>query len=43
VKNVTSFCACLKCLPEAKAKVKRIILIALTMEDSEKASIEFFL
>ena len=33
VKNVTAFCPCLKCLPEAK--VKRFQLIALTKEASE--------
>ena len=35
VKNVATFCPCLKSLPEAK--VKRLGLIALTKEVSKKA------
>jgi hypothetical protein len=41
VKNVATFCSCLKSIPEAK--VKRIILIALTKEVSKKASRNFVL
>ena len=38
---MASFCPCLKILP--MAKVKRFILIALSMEVSEKPSIDFAL
>ena len=41
VKNVATFCPCLKSLPEAK--VKRIRLIALKKEGSEKPSKYIFL
>ena len=41
VKDVAVFCLCLKILPEAKTKVKRIRSIALTKEISAKASIDF--
>jgi hypothetical protein len=41
VKNVGTFCNCLKNLPEAK--VKRFILIALTKEVSKKSSRDFVL
>lgn len=40
VKNVAALCAFLKSLPEAKGKVKRIRLIALIKEVSEKLSID---
>jgi hypothetical protein len=40
VKNVAAFCPCLKSLPEAK--VKRLQLIVLTKEVSEKHSIDLF-
>jgi hypothetical protein len=43
VKNVAAFCPCLKSLPEAKSKLKRIILITLTTEVSKKLSIDFVL
>jgi hypothetical protein len=39
VKNVATFCLCLKSLPEAKAK--RLRLIALTKEVSERPIIDF--
>ena len=39
VKNIAAFCPCLKSLPEAK--VKRLRLIALTKEASEKPIIDF--
>ena len=41
VKNVATFCLCLKSLPEAK--VKRLGLIALTKEVSKKPSRDFVL
>jgi hypothetical protein len=41
VKNVATFCPCLKSLPEAK--VKRFRLIALTKEVSKKLSRDFVL
>jgi hypothetical protein len=41
VKNVATFCPCLKNLPEAK--VKRLRLIALAKELSKKLSREFVL
>ena len=41
VENVAVFCPCLKSLPEAK--VKRVILIALTQEISKKSIIDFVL
>ena len=41
VKNVATFCPCLKSLPEAKVKTLR--LIALTKEVSKKPSREFVL
>ena len=41
VKNVATFCPCLKSLPEAK--VKRLRLIALTKEVSKKPSRDFVL
>jgi hypothetical protein len=41
VKNVATFCPSLKSLPEAK--VKRLILIALTKEVSKKPSRDFVL
>ncbi len=41
VKNETTFCPCLKSLPEAK--VKRLGLIALTKEVSKKPSRDFVL
>ena len=41
VKNVATFCPCLKNLPEAK--VKRLVLIALTKEVSKKPSRDFVL
>jgi hypothetical protein len=41
VKNVATFCPCLKCLPEAK--VKRLRLIAFTREVSEMFIIDFVL
>ena len=41
VKNVPTFCPCLKSLPEAK--VKRLRLIALTKEVSKKLSRDFVL
>ena len=41
VKNVATFCPCLKSLPEAK--VKRLRLIALTKEVSKKPSRDFIL
>ena len=41
VKNVATFCPCLKSLPEAK--VKRLELIALTKEVSKKPSRDFVL
>jgi hypothetical protein len=41
VKNVATFCPCLKRLPEAK--VKRLRLIVLTEEVSETPSIDFVL
>jgi hypothetical protein len=41
VKNVTTFCPCLKSLPEAK--MKRLRLIALTKEVSEMPIIDFVL
>ena len=41
VKNVATFCPCLKSLPEAK--VKRLVLIALTKEVSKKPSRDFVL
>jgi hypothetical protein len=34
--NMVDFCPCLKSLPEAKSKVQRIRLIALTKEVSKK-------
>ena len=43
VKNVAAFHPCLKNFLEAKAKVKRIRLIALTKEVSKKPSIDFVL
>ena len=43
MKNVAAFCPCLKSLPEAKSKLKRIILITLTTEVSKKLSIDFVL
>jgi hypothetical protein len=42
-KNVAAFCLCLKSLPKAKSKVKRIRLIALKKEGSEKPSKYIFL
>jgi hypothetical protein len=39
VKNVATFCPCLKSLPEAK--VKRLRLISLTKEASEMPIIDF--
>jgi hypothetical protein len=39
VKNVTTFCACLKSLPEAK--VKRLRLSTLTKEVSEMPIVDF--
>jgi hypothetical protein len=41
VKNVATFCSCLKSLPEAK--VKRLRLIAVTTEVSIKSSRDFVL
>jgi hypothetical protein len=41
VKNLATFCTCLKCLPEAK--VKRFILIVLTKEVSKKPNRDFVL
>ena len=41
VKNVATFCPCLKSLPETK--VKRLRLIALTKEVSKKPSRDFVL
>ena len=41
MKNVATFCPCLKSLPEAK--VKRLRLIALTKEVSETPIIDFVL
>jgi hypothetical protein len=41
MKNVVTFCPCLKSLPEAK--VKRLRLIALTKEVSKKSSRDFVL
>jgi hypothetical protein len=41
VKNVATFCPCLKSLPEAKGK--RLRLIALTKEVSKKPSSNFVL
>ena len=41
VKNVATFCPCMKSLPEAK--VKRLRLIALTKEVSKKPSRDFVL
>ena len=41
MKNVATFCPCLKSLPEAK--VKRLRLIALTKEVSKKPSRDFVL
>ena len=41
MKNVATFHPCLKSLPEAK--VKRLRLISLTKEVSEKPSIDFVL
>jgi hypothetical protein len=44
VKNVTTFCPCLKNLPEAKVKrLGLIALIALTKEVSKKPSKDFIL
>jgi hypothetical protein len=43
VTHVAAFCSCLKSLHEAKAKMKRIKLIALTKKDSENPSIFFVL
>lgn len=40
VKSVAAFCPSLKSLPEAKSKVKRIRLIVLTKEVSEKLSVD---
>ena len=39
IKNVATFCPCLKSLPEAK--LKRLQLIALTKEVSKKLSRDF--
>jgi hypothetical protein len=41
VKNVATFCPCLKSLPEAK--VKRLRIIALTKEFSKRPSKDFVL
>ena len=41
MKNVTIFCPCQKCLPEAK--VKKFQLVAFTKEVSENHSIDFVL
>ena len=41
VKNVATFCPCLKSLPEAK--VKRLRLVTLTKEASERPIIDFVL
>ena len=41
MKNVATFCPCLKSLPEAK--LKRLRLIALTKEVSKKPSRDFVL
>jgi hypothetical protein len=43
VTSMAAFCPCLKCLPETKAKMKRIRLISLTKEVSEKPSMDFLL
>jgi hypothetical protein len=40
-KNAAAFWPCLKSLPEAKSKVKRVRLIALTKEVSKKPSRDF--
>jgi hypothetical protein len=41
VKNVATFCPCLKSLPECK--IKRFILVAVTKEVAKKSSGNFFL